>query len=136
MYEAPVESDRYKWLRLGCRGPFLSTDEDYIADMQDLRLSPAFHDQLWTLFWFPSARQKVPAEELVLYEAKFERCQRLMDKEEQIKVETEANKDKIMAEHGFRRPKNTGMSETDVEELRRTAVAKFLDATRSGKDSS
>lgn len=57
-----------------------------------------FHRDLWRLFWFPSLRKNASEETLKRFEAKFDRCQRLEDKSEQIEVEIKERQAALMKE--------------------------------------
>jgi hypothetical protein len=82
----------------------ITRDPDYRADLSDLRRNPVYHLRLWTLFWFPSARAKASAEELLvaIYSAKFDRCQRLDDKRKKIDEEIKLNETRFLRGLGLR----------------------------------
>ena len=65
-------------------------DVDWLAEMEDLRNDPIFVVNLWLYFSYPSRRETTPPEEAAKYEAKLDRCRRLLEKREDIMAEIRA----------------------------------------------
>ena len=62
-------------------------DPDYLADLHDKIFSSKHYWRLWRLWYLPEARNTIPESEREMYEAKFQRCQRVKDKSCQIRRE-------------------------------------------------
>jgi hypothetical protein len=105
----------------------LSLDPDYLADLTDRRRDPVFHRNLWTHFWFPSARTTVSAEEAATYSAKFDRCQRLEVKRKQIDKEVDANVADFMKSLGLMTEAESEpvLSEAEIKVIRDKCVQRL-----------
>src|SRR5277367_2976113 len=112
----------------------LSPDPDYLADLTDRRRDPTFHRNLWTHYWFPTARTEVSAEEAATYSAKFDRCQRFDAKRNQLEEEVDANVDAFLISWGLITEADTkptlGMSEAEIEVMREECVQKIKRALK------
>jgi hypothetical protein len=115
----------------------LSRDPDYLADLTDRRRDPTFHRNLWTHYWFPTARTEVSAEEAATYSAKFDRCQRLEVKRKQINEEVDANVNDFLISWGLiteaESKATLGMSEAEIKAMRKECVQKIKVALKEEK---
>src|SRR5271170_1217295 len=62
-------------------------DPDYLGDLHDMIFNFKHFQNVWWLWHHREARDTIPDSERELYEAKFDRCQRINDKWPQIKRE-------------------------------------------------
>src|SRR5271168_3703142 len=72
-----------------CQHSSFSTDEDYLADTDDLFKRENHWVKVWSLF---RNRDNLPPKVLKKYSAKLDRCQRVTDKRPQIREEIRANR--------------------------------------------
>ena len=106
--------------------PPMSVDPDYLADFEDYQRSPKFHRNLWLFFLYRSQVEPPPAGKAAKYLAKFDRCQRLVDKKESISAEISENQARQMEEWGVRRTDLSGYSKEDIEALRKKCLEKMM----------
>lgn len=78
-------------------------DEDYLADRNDFLINPAFHIKLWKLFNNPPMKADL-GPDVAKYEVNLARCQRIIDKRQEIETEKEANTLKYFRERGYSGP--------------------------------
>ena len=113
-----------------CKHSLFSTDEDYLADMEDELTDPELRRKVWSLFHQP---ENLSAEDSEKYSAKLARCQRLTVKRKQIRAEIRANKDKFMEECGLPPPKRVVLSTEECEALNKRVTEKIEDGLRRVK---
>jgi hypothetical protein len=70
-------------------------DLDYLEDLHDHLFNRDHCNKIWRLWHLPEERHTIPDSERELYEAKFDRCQRLNDKFPQIRYEIQVNRLKM-----------------------------------------
>ncbi len=107
--------------------PPMSTDPDYLADFEDCKRSRKFHRNLWLFFPYRSQLETLlPADKAAKYLAKFDRCQRLVDKKESISAEVSENQARLLEEWGVPRTDLSGYSKEDIDALRKKCLAKMM----------
>jgi hypothetical protein len=96
-----------------------------MADLEEKYYNPDFNHNLWSYFTCRSQIVNDKDGDIDKYEAKFDRCQRIVDKKDTIFAEIRANKRRLMDEWGFRRPDLSGLSAADIAAIRRRGIEKF-----------
>jgi hypothetical protein len=100
--------------------------------MHDSELNDKFHLNLWLYFYNKPLLETISPTEAATYEAKFERCQRLVNKESELEAEIRANRRRILRMRGHTVEEEVPRSEEEMKILRKIAVKKYLDATGRG----
>ena len=91
-----IASEKYRFCPPGapwcasfpCQHSVFSTDEDYLAHIDDFVKRRKHWEKVWSLF---CNRKNLSPEVLKKYSAKLDRCQRVTDKRRQIHEEIQAN---------------------------------------------
>jgi hypothetical protein len=78
----------------------LCYDPDWLEDMEEQSLNRKANDTLWDAFHYPAYRASIPPTQLAEYECKFGRCQRIMDKREEIEAEIFYRQTKLLLKWG------------------------------------
>jgi hypothetical protein len=62
-------------------------DPDWLEDMEDYCFNAEANDELWEAFFYAAYRATIPSAKLAEHERKFDRCQRITDKQTEIDAE-------------------------------------------------
>ena len=113
----------------------LCRDPDWLADMEDYHSNREFHRTLWNIFRHPSTRAAIQ-DDLSKYADKLDRCQRIMDKREQINAEIRASHLRLMRMAGYDGPDPTTLGRKEGIEVETPPVIKKVqDSVNRGEDS-
>ena len=96
-----------------CQHSIFSTDEDYLAHMDDYVKRHNHWVKVWSLFL---NRENLSTKVLKKYSAKLDRCQRVTDKRPQINEEIQAN---IRMFLGLPEPEKVILNKEQLEQLER-----------------
>ena len=108
----------------------LCNDEDWLADMDDLRADRGFHRTLWRFFCHPEIKASL-GDKVAIYESRLARCQRLTEKRKQIQDEMEAKRREHFKMLGCPEPDDLGTR--DPEEVKRSLLMKLRNDFNAGK---
>jgi hypothetical protein len=90
--------------------------------MDDFHSDRVFHQTLWRLFHHPETKASL-GDKATIYESQLARCQRLIEKSEQIEDEKESNRREYFKMLGCPEPDDIG--NRDPEEVKRNLIAKL-----------